>query len=99
MKKKVLTDVFVKVCPLGGLSWLRRRSPGEELKIKQDAARSIMAEIKRHVDDVESMEIVEEFNECVCEFCGAEWTEKSDNYNGGCCDKDEENAPKEGKDK
>lgn len=92
MKKKILSDVFLKVCPRG-LIWLRRKSPGEELKIKQDAARSIMAEIKRHVDDVESVEIVEEFNEGACEFCGAEWTEESDTYNGGCCDKDEENNP------
>ncbi len=49
----------------------------------------IMADIKRHVDNVGSAHI--EFDqEHVCEHCGSVWTEKDSNYNGGCCDKDEQ---------
>ncbi len=29
----------------------------------------------------------------VCSFCGAQWTEDSEVFNGGCCDKDMENDP------
>jgi len=53
------------------------------------------ANIKRHVDDVDRVEI-----KCdpvhVCEFCGQVWTERGDKFNGGCCDKDMENEPKDG---
>lgn len=29
----------------------------------------------------------------VCEHCNSNWTERSETYNGGCCDKDEEANP------
>lgn len=29
-----------------------------------------------------------------CEHCNNTWTEDGPDYNGGCCDKDEEGAPK-----
>lgn len=28
-------------------------------------------------------------SEPVCEYCGSKWTEASDQYNGGCCDRDQ----------
>ena len=31
--------------------------------------------------------------EATCEHCGYGWTEKSPDYNGGCCGKDEANSP------
>lgn len=55
-------------------------------------AESIVADIKRHVDDVGYAEVVPEVVH-QCEFCGYNWTEESDTYNGGCCDEDEENNP------
>ena len=52
----------------------------------------IASAIKRHVDDVNSVSV--EFDQSdVCEHCGNAWTENSRDYNGGCCWKDEENAP------
>lgn len=59
----------------------------------------IASQIRRHVDGLPS-----EYNRGVnviwdtsleCEYCGAKWTEIDNKYNGGCCSKDEENAPKE----
>lgn len=48
----------------------------------------IASEVRRHVDNVGSVEVVCDSIE-VCEHCGAEWTEQSKNYNGGCCDADQ----------
>ncbi len=53
--------------------------------------RSIEAEIKRHVDN--GGVVVKYDTEKNCEHCGYAWTEESTVYNGGCCDKDEENNP------
>lgn len=33
---------------------------------------------------------VEPQTAATCDHCGAPWTEKSDTYNGNCCDADEE---------
>jgi len=56
------------------------------------ACETIAAEIKRHVDDVDSVRTEwDTLHEC--EHCGHKWTEESDTYNGGCCDKDEEPNP------
>lgn len=55
----------------------------------QSRCEEIAKEIKRHVDCVDSVSI--EFDQQhVCEHCGWAWSEDSDTYNGGCCDKDEE---------
>lgn len=55
---------------------------------------NIADSIKRHVDDVASVEIDFDLN-YVCEHCGSCWTEDSTVYNGGCCDADEANKPLE----
>lgn len=47
----------------------------------------IREQVKRHVDYAEHVEI-EQDAEYVCEHCGSSWTEDSDSFNGGCCDKD-----------
>lgn len=50
---------------------------------------NIADQIKRHVDDVASIEI--EFDQAhVCAHCGSDWTEDSPDYNGGCCQDDED---------
>lgn len=48
----------------------------------------IVSDIKRHVENVGSA-WVEFDQQHVCSHCGALWTEKSETYNGGCCDEDE----------
>ena len=52
----------------------------------------MIIQVKRHVDNVSSVRIVWD-DAGTCSFCGATWTEPEDTYNGGCCEKDEENNP------
>lgn len=55
----------------------------------QERCEEIAAEIKRHVDNVRSVWV--EFDSSpICSHCGAHWTEDSNDYNGGCCDADQE---------
>jgi hypothetical protein len=59
----------------------------------QDRCDEIAKDVKRHVDQVGSVSV--DFDqEYVCEYCGAEWTEGKNSYNGGCCDKDCEEEDK-----
>lgn len=97
MSKRVAISNFrVEVTPrrlgyLGSVSVPDRFvSSGEEDRQKQYRQRceEIIANIKRHVDDVGHMEIVYD-TDGECEHCGSRWTEDSDSYNGGCCEKDE----------
>lgn len=61
----------------------------------EDRCNEIIAEIKRHVDNVDGACV--EFDETyVCSHCGSPWTEKSSTFNGGCCDEDIKNEPQEG---
>ncbi|TBW96706.1 hypothetical protein TP46_12350 [Xanthomonas citri pv. aurantifolii] len=55
----------------------------------EERCREIVDQIKRHVDDVRSVEI-ESDHEAICSHCGSEWSEEDDAYNGGCCERDEE---------
>ena len=57
----------------------------------QERCDDIADAVRRHVDNARYVE-VKFVQEDVCEHCGAPWTEDSATYNGGCCDKDEENA-------
>lgn len=51
--------------------------------------KALEAQIRRHVDDYGSTEIVIE-TEKQCEYCGSCWTEAADAaHNGGCCPRDE----------
>jgi len=56
--------------------------------------RDIKDAIKRHCDDVGSVSI-EYDTEYMCEYCGAAWTEDSNECNGGCCSKDAEGLPED----
>lgn len=57
----------------------------------------IADDIRRHVDGLPSGRrhgvSVEWDIAKVCEHCGSDWTEDSTVYNGGCCSRDDENAP------
>lgn len=58
----------------------------------QERCEEMVRDAKRHVDNLQCAEV--EFDqEPVCSYCGHNWTEKSPTYNGGCCDKDEDNNP------
>lgn len=61
-------------------------------KDAQAECQNIMDEIKRHVDNVQYVYIEWE-TEDTCSHCGGYWGETSSEYNGGCCDKDEDNNP------
>lgn len=54
----------------------------------QDRCDEIVTSIKRHADGVAHIHI-ECDQEHVCSHCGASWTEASSDYNGGCCEADE----------
>lgn len=102
MGKKLLpkTDFRVVVYPrgLGDFGSIRAseslfygNTPAEKARQERDReerANEIAKEIQRHVDNVASVHI--DFDQpAVCEHCGYDWTEKSDTYNGGCCEQDE----------
>lgn len=92
----VPTNYRVVVEPRGlgdfGVFSLGDRSYGTAEQIAEayaERCRDIAAEIKRHVDGVRSIDVEFEQNP-VCEHCGSRWTEASADYNGGCCDADED---------
>lgn len=61
-------------------------------RLRRERAEDIVKQIQRHVDDVDSV-YAEPNASSVCEHCGSYWSEDDDNYNGGCCDKDEAMNP------
>jgi len=98
MSKKIVGHenfrVIVEPCRLGDFGVV---SVSDSLLFPDEAVRSqqyqercneIVNQIKRHVDAVGSIRI-ESDARLVCEFCGAEWTEGNDTYNGGCCGEDQ----------
>jgi len=86
MKETVVTEYFVRVEP-----YVYTKKDGQ-VEAERRECESIILEIKRHVDDVRTAELCCE-EENLCSFCGYNWTEDSDTYNGGCCDEDEANNP------
>lgn len=48
----------------------------------------IVEEVRRHVDNIGHVSIESDQSD-VCEHCGSAWTEESNEYNGGCCEKDQ----------
>ena len=60
---------------------------------EEDVCKTMLADIKRHVNDVQCANVVSD-NDPVCASCGRRWTEDGDTYNGGCCkaDQDAEDA-------
>jgi hypothetical protein len=56
---------------------------------EEDACDAMLADINRHVNDVQCAYVVSD-NDPVCESCGCQWTEDGDTYNGGCCKSDQD---------
>lgn len=61
------------------------------------ACEDIADQVRRHVNDLPSggdrgVSVISDV-EPVCEFCGYDWTEVSNDYNGGCCDEDVSHDP------
>jgi hypothetical protein len=67
---------------------LIERDPQKRAARYKDLCESIKDDIKRHVDDVGSV-YIESDTVKECSHCGSTWSEKSDQYNGGCCDADQ----------
>lgn len=51
-------------------------------------AEDVARDIRRHVDGITSAWPRLQY-EHECEFCGGYWTERNEDYNGGCCEEDE----------
>lgn len=71
--------------------WIWPANVSTEEAERKNIAKScndMIEEIKRHIDDVDSVAMRYDTDR-VCEHCGSVWTEDSQSYNGGCCDKDE----------
>jgi hypothetical protein len=88
-KKTEITDWHVSV---RGVSQWWAVSEEQRLKFLKSTCEDIAKAVKRHVDDVETAEVVPTI-EHTCSHCGRPWTEDSREYNGGCCDEDEEHNP------
>jgi len=84
VKQIVIDGYHVEVGPAEPYfaSTLERR-----LVLLNQCCEEIAAAIRRHVDDVGSVRVVRDSRD-VCSFCGCDWTELSEEYNGGCCDED-----------
>jgi hypothetical protein len=91
--------IVVEPRGLGDLGWVRTSAsflygngPDAEARISkdmQDRCEEIVSQIKRHVDLI-SYAGVEFDQPDVCEHCGYPWGEDQPNYNGGCCQKDQD---------
>lgn len=90
--------VVVEPRGLGDLGFLRTSAsflygtgPEAKERIERDMldrCEEIADQIRRHADNVAYVQ-VESDQVKICEFCGSEWTEHSNVYNGGCCEQDE----------
>lgn len=69
--------------------WMFVNDDAHRQRLYQERCEEIVADVKRHVDNAGYVS-VECDVEYFCEHCGSAWTEASDDYNGGCCEKDED---------
>ena len=56
---------------------------------------NILKQVKQHIYDVAIAYVAYDTN-TYCSYCGKKWMGGDTNYNGGCCNKDAENAPGKG---
>lgn len=105
MPRKTTRDNFrVEVYPrkpgdYGSVSLPNRWFPETEQET-EGRCKAIAEQIERHVDDLPTRggkTVVAWDSEHTCEFCGTDWTGKDKDYNGGCCDEDEEHSPEKPK--
>ena len=81
MRKIVKSNFRVEVYP-------KTTGYGISVAAEEDICEKMVAEIKRHVNDVQIAYIVSD-KDPVCSSCGSQWTEDGDAYNGGCCKADQ----------
>ena len=92
-KNKIDIHVEVEARAPGDFGFMRvsGNTRSEESEISECEA--IADNIRRHVDDLPTYGnrgvSVVWTTEKVCEHCGYDWTEESNEYNGGCCAADE----------
>ena len=77
MKKEQRCNYRVEVYP-------KTTVYGIKVAEEKTVCESMIAEIKRHVNDVSSACLVSD-DVSVCAFCGRAWTESGNLYNDGCC--------------
>lgn len=85
LKKEISYKIIVEPRRLGDR--LLYRDQEEILKAYKERCDEILADIRRHVNNVGTAYIEIETEE-ICEYCGYPWTEDSEEFNGGCCEKD-----------
>ena len=90
-QKKELENFRVVVRPKdpGDFGMLRIGGCTRTTEQERDECLRIIAEIKRHVNDIDSA-VIEYDTKLTCEHCAYQWTEDSKDYNGGCCQHDQE---------
>lgn len=94
-KKTNITGYHVRVEPLTSiLGFDYHNSPEDQKQNCEGIARMILKHVGKNDDNRGDVTVVPEM-EAICENCGEDWTESSDKFNGGCCDEDLENEPKE----
>jgi len=84
MKKLIDVEFHLVVIPKTPL--------GSDIDVARGDAKDIREAIIRHVDGVADVNL-EYDSDYRCSFCDGPWTEKSDTYNGYCCEEDEKNNP------
>lgn len=98
MSRKTTQENFRVVIEPRGIGQFGSISMSDSFFCKDEADRQcqykqrceeIVTEVRRHVDNIGHVS-VESDDVHACEHCGARWTEDSAEYNGGCCDKDQE---------
>lgn len=69
--------------------WMVSSDEAELQRLYKERCEEIVRDVRRHVENVGSAS-VESDTVATCEHCGYRWGEESPDYNGGCCDKDQE---------
>ena len=100
MKKTILRNYKVKIeVNLGYMGEdIVELQKGNPLVVydarSKQLAEEALEQVRRHVDLYDkSYASVEPTRDEICEHCGNKWSERSNEYNGGCCAKDEVNNP------
>lgn len=86
----------VEVCPRskGDYGYMFIGGDNHTFEEEMDICMEIEEQIIRHVDGTgrRYVNIIYDVTK-VCEYCGSDWTEESNDYNGGCCNEDEKQNP------
>ncbi len=87
----VIVFVAVRDESVGIFSGTRRQTAPQALRSANEIKDAIRRHLSHDFGDVMERNIdIEAQTKVTCDSCGEAWTEKSDTYNGGCCDADEE---------